>query len=163
MIDREVFTREMALLIDRFNRPFSKPVAARYYEILCEHLDTGDFELAARLAFARETYFPAPLRLVELVQPSAKVAAGEEWERVLEAVRRGSGAELSPAGQRALKEVGGLWRIGHSDELTQLPWIKREFVQAFEEFVQSRHRTDLRKQLEAGAKQLGLGGRELPS
>jgi hypothetical protein len=163
LIDRMTFAREMALLQERFNRELSDPILERYRETLSRHLTTEEFVLAARLAFDTETFWPAPMRLVELVQPSPKAAADQEWERILEAVRRNGQAELSAAGKSALKEVGGTWRIGHSDELTQLPWIKREFVSAFEEFEHRRHADTLRRQLEDGAKQLGIKRGELPS
>jgi hypothetical protein len=163
LIDKTTFAREMALLQERFNRELSRPILQRYQETLSRHLSTEEFVLAARLAFDTETFWPAPMRLVELVQPSPKAAAAAEWEAVMDAVRRNATAELSPAGKRALKEVGGTWRIRHSDELTQLPWIRKAFVEEYEGYERTRHADELRRELEDSAKALGMSRGELPS
>lgn len=163
MIDENVFTREIALLLERFNRQLSGPVIQRYHETLSKHLTTEEFVLAARLAFESEQFWPAPMRLVELVQSSPKAAAEAEWEAIMEAVRRNGTADLSPAGKRALKQVGGTWRVSHSDELTQLPWIRKAFVEEFEGYERSRHAEQLRRELEDTAKAIGSGRGKLPS
>ena len=151
MIEREVFTREMALLAERFTRTLSAPVAARYYETLSANLTTLEFAVAARILFDEETFWPAPARFIEAVKPSGEAAAQDEWEKLLEAIRKNTRAELSEAGLYALKNVGGTWRIGQSHEVDQLPFIKREFLEAYQAFGKRQTAQEMMLTLEATA------------
>ena len=141
MIDHTAFGREMALLSERFNRQVSKPVMARYFETLNASLSTEQFEAAARTIFDHDTFWPAPVRFLEIagVDPSSEAEAA--WELALAEASRGEAQPMSaydPAHAAALTAVGKNRRIGQTNE-DRLPFVKREFIAAYKAHKERAH------------------------
>lgn len=132
MIDATVFTREMALICERFDRRMSKPVMTRYYETLSARLDTIQFELAARRVFDEETFFPSPQAFLSKLGDSVEASAEEEWTLALKGASQGRLPDgLSNAGAYALQAIGGLARLGRANESYEVPRLKKAFLNAY--------------------------------
>lgn len=135
MIDRETFAREWAIMQNRFDKKFSDLVVARYYEVLSKQLSTEQFQAACLAAFTEDDFFPTPEKLIKRVQPDANQLALTAWESVLKAASNVSqGVALCAAGDRALRSVGGLSAVGYADTYTQIPHIRRNFLEAFKTY-----------------------------
>jgi hypothetical protein len=111
MIDQGIFGKEITILCERFDRALTKPVMARYYEILTVQMDTAQFEMASRRIFAEETFFPSPATFIEKALGSIKNNAELEWLRLMEAQTKNERCELSQSGRRALTAIGGTWAL----------------------------------------------------
>jgi hypothetical protein len=147
VIDKSIFGREMTLLADRFNRDISKPVIARYFEFLNAHLATDEFVAAARVVFDHDQFWPAPVRFLEAAGVDPKSEADAAWELSLSEARRGIARPLSeydPGHAAALSAVGKNHRIGQTRE-DQLPFLKRDFVNAFVAHRERKNHPELEK------------------
>lgn len=139
-IDRNVFLREMALLAERFSRPeLSEPIVARYFETLNKHVNTREFETAARIIFDGDQFWPAPLRFVEAVHGNPKAMADEAWTEMLSFAKQGQYPPLEtlPAATRAGLEVAPLREIMYASEF-ELNRLKRDFVAAYQRSGEER-------------------------
>lgn len=152
MIDPEVFSREWEIMQSRFDKKFSEAVIGRYYQVLSKQLTTEQFLAACLAAFTEDEFFPTPEKLVSRVKPDFNQLALEAWDRVLAAASRSSRAvALCEAGERALRSVGGLSGIGYADVHTQLPHLRRNFLEAFKTCADAQMREERVQALPAGA------------
>jgi hypothetical protein len=126
-LDRTVFTREIALLAERFNRDLTGPVIALYYDMLSHQLSTDEFTQACRALFFGGTFFPRPAELIHAVRGSAEDRAQLEWMELLEKHNRGERANLSHAGREAYKAIGGHYAMQSQDGGI----LKRDFTAAY--------------------------------
>lgn len=129
-IDRTVFTREFTLLLERFGKDPHQLMTARYFEYLDARLTTPQFEQAARIIFAEDQFWPAPIRFIHAAKGDPHQLARQEWDELLTAAAQGQLANLSPAGQRALRAVGG-WRSIAFAQDGALPTLRRAFLDSF--------------------------------
>lgn len=131
-LDRRVFLREMALLAERFNRPeLSEPLIARYYDTLNGRLTTPDFERAARAIFDGDTFWPAPLRFVEVVQGNPKAMADDAWTRLLQAMRSGRPHDAPAEAIATLRRSGATFRDLMEATEYRLTQLERGFKSAY--------------------------------
>lgn len=61
------------------------------------------------------------------------------WDRILRLCARGETniASFDQAAQKAIRAVGGMQYLGYAPH-EQLPWIKKDFVRAYEEFCNAQ-------------------------
>lgn len=130
-LDKRVFLREMAVLAELFNRPqLSDPLVARYYEYLSARMTTTEFEAAAKRIFEEERYWPAPITFLHAVKGDPARKAREEWDALLEKAARNELSELSEAGKKALKALGGWSTVAYADQ-GRLPSLRRAFLESY--------------------------------
>lgn len=137
MIEAQVFTAKFDLLTKRFGKELHEKVFTEYYRMLSQHLTTEQFIEACDRAFFEDDYFPSPQKLVDKVKERPENKAREEWEKIMEAIRRGMNPDISDAGRRALRAIGGFSAVGQANTETQLPWLRKEFLQCYGESVNS--------------------------
>lgn len=135
MIDDVTFTAEMTILASRFPGASNMPneVIARYYEYLSPRMSTEEFQAAARQIFALDTFWPAPVRFLEVVKGNPKAMADDAWAAMLAHARKGSYPELAtlPPATRAALKAAPLREIMYASEY-ELNRLKREFVDAYQ-------------------------------
>lgn len=130
-LDKRVFLREMAVLAELFNRPqLSDPLIARYYEYLNTRMTTDEFEAAARRIFEEERYWPAPITFLHAAKGDPKLLARQEWDALIERAAKSELAELSDAGKRALRALGGWAAVAYADQ-ARLPSLRRAFLESY--------------------------------
>jgi len=129
-IDKNVFTREFTLLLERFGKDPHALMTARYFEYLDARLDTGQFEVAARAIFAEDAFWPAPIRFLHAAKGDPAQLARQEWDRLLEDAAKGDLAPLSDAGKAALRAIGGWSRVAYAQE-GALPSIRKAFLETY--------------------------------
>lgn len=85
MISQQQFIEAFAILEDRFNRELSAPTISAYHSILSEELTVEEFQQACRECFRRDTFFPAPQRLIDLARGGSEEEQAEQaWHAVQE-------------------------------------------------------------------------------
>lgn len=148
MIDKEIFAQRMGLLAGRIGRELEAPVFREYYTQLSDMLTTQQFVAATALAFhtwsAEYRNWPSPKQLVELIAPveEPELSAGEAFERVLAiagryvhspdfAQRMADIQQLGANTVRAFRAAGGFRDFSNPLE-SELPWLRKRFVQAYE-------------------------------
>ncbi len=131
MISEELFLKEISVLESRFGRSLENAVFEGYYQFLNEKLSNDQFSAACRRVFAEEDFFPSPAKFVEKVKANTEDLAVLEWERVCVAAQNQSPLQLSPAGERALKGVGGLSAVGYADIEFGIPRLRKEFLASY--------------------------------
>lgn len=132
MIDKKIFVQEMAVLCDRFGRELTQPVLDRYYESLSEKLNTQQFKTASKSIFIEEEFFPSPQKFFQKVLANTEDLAVLEWERVLNAAAQANyDIELTEAGKKAVRALGGISAIGRADLEFAVPRIRKEFIQSY--------------------------------
>jgi hypothetical protein len=133
VIDTDIFTAEMELLAERFNRQVSDPVFARYYDLISAHLTTAEFQQAAIAIFNEDRFFPAPADFVHRVHGDVESQAEREWAELLRAIKAGERSNITDVGRKALAAVGGTWAIENCDSDKDLGFKRREFVKAYKD------------------------------
>lgn len=73
MIDKTQFLTGFTVLCERFNKTFSDPTIAAYYQALNPHLTDESWLAAWNACFASDEFFPSPQRLIELARQSQPV------------------------------------------------------------------------------------------
>lgn len=134
MIDKATFAAEMTILRDRFGRrDMTAETIARYLDFLEERLSTEDFVRAAREIFNKDTFWPSPVRFLEVVKGDPKAMADDAWAAMLAHARKGSYPELAtlPPATRAALKAAPLREIMYASEY-ELNRLKREFVDAYQ-------------------------------
>lgn len=132
-LDLQSFMAEWTVLLERFGREPSNVVALGYYESL-KVLTLSQFKFAARRVFVECDTLPSPRRILEMVIPPAKDRAVVEWDAILTAISRGKDAELSETGFKALRSVGGRTSVGQCNIMTEMPHMRRNFIEAYVSF-----------------------------
>lgn len=135
MIDLNTFEQKFSLLVGRFGKELPSEVIAEYYRMLCDRMTTEQFCQACDLVFFEEDFFPSPQRLLDKVKAKQSDLAVQEWERILKASTGNYPlVELSEPGQKALRSIGGLSVVGYANTQTQLPFLRRDFLEACSSF-----------------------------
>lgn len=138
MIDEGVFKNEWADLCERFrltgeDEPSQRQMK-RYYSYLSERMDTDSFREASEAVWARREFFPKPTDFVEAVQGDAEERAHEVWDAVLEMASDWRNARpsevLDEAGQKALRQVGGVKKLALMDK-ADLDFRRKDFIAAY--------------------------------
>lgn len=142
MIDRTVFAAKFGLLLKRFDKQIDDEIIKEYYRLLNPEMSTDEFIKAYERCFFEEDFFPSPQKLVDKVRTDSKVTGLQEWEKIMDAAKRGTVAtDLSGNAYKALQAAGGYSAVHYADTRTQLPHIKREFLEAFASIEQSERVT----------------------
>lgn len=85
MITKKHFTEAIAILEDRFNREHSGPTLAAYFDVIRAELTVDEFQRACRECFRRDTFFPAPQRLIDLARGGSEEDLAERsWHELLQ-------------------------------------------------------------------------------
>lgn len=117
--------------------PTSDTLAA--YWISISHLDDDVFMQAVGMCLRECTFYPKPaeiLQRVERILASAGVLPAEPEEAWAEILKKISGPESNLSNesiQRAVRELGGLRRIGQAHVENELPHIRRNFITRYAE------------------------------
>lgn len=135
--DKPKFIAGMATLAGAFGRMVDGPVQVAYWRVLAPKLSLEEFEHAVSVAIERESYWPSPATLLEVVRPK------DEAQRALSGVvgwLRDCGghlhaphsefAALPPEVKAGIKAVGGLRAISLAT-VDQMPRFERLFSEAF--------------------------------
>lgn len=135
--DKPKFVAGLAILAGAFGRMVDAPVQKAYWRVLAPKLSIEEFEHAVGQAIEKETYWPSPAVLLEVVRPK------DEAQRALSGVvgwLRDCGGHLHaphedfqklPAETRAgIAAVGGLRAISLA-HVEDMPRIERLFSQGF--------------------------------
>lgn len=109
MIDLTAFNDAFRSLSTRFGRAYDANQAAAYHEFLDDHLDTPQFQAAARTIWATAKWWPRPADFL-------MVGSGDEWHRVTLWMDPAASPQkrdehwgaLSTRAQTAVKRIGGL-------------------------------------------------------
>jgi len=132
MLDKPTFVKELKALGDRFNRTVSNDMVARYYQEI-QHMTSSDFMEAVRVIYRNDTFWPSPARFLQAVGLDSETQAQQAWERILKLASTGStSGSLTEPERDAIKAVGGLARLGRSDE-RDLPFKRKEFLLAYKQ------------------------------
>jgi len=133
-IDRGVFVEWMEELDAHFPGDRSERVVAVYWAQLSEQMSTQDFEQACVEMLGSREYFPPWREFVTAVEGDDYSAAMEAWERVLEMAsdwRRACPSEqLNEAGQRALRQVGGIRKLAMMNR-EDIDFRRKDFLAAY--------------------------------
>lgn len=142
MIDQGIFRNEWAILEDRFNRKFSRPVQARFFQILNERMNTEAFRFACQVAFAECEFFPTPEQLAAF---SATEELGlDQWELCLR-IMEGEPEifdRMTESGKRTVKALGGYEHLRNT-RLESIPFVRKEFLAIYAERLQGQERGNL--------------------
>lgn len=150
MIDRHVFVREFAMLLDRFGREMSAPGIDRYRTFLNAQLTTSEFEAAARIIFEEDQWFPSPRRFVDAARGNAKELAESEWDNLLQQTRDAHFHDSTPprlteAGRAALKAAGGWSAVARAESDYSLNKTRNTFIAAYQDATTGPSRPQLDK------------------
>lgn len=131
-INAVTFAAEMTLLRDRFSRKdMTEEVTARYHDFLNQHLTTEEFVTAARAIFNDDTFWPSPMRFLEVIHRDPKGKAQLAWRLMLEHAKAGHFPPLNDLDEatRAALKAAPMREIMSADEFT-LKRLQRDFVDA---------------------------------
>jgi hypothetical protein len=132
VIDDITFAGEMTILQDRFGRrDITSETLARYYDYLSPRMNTETFTVAAREIFNRDTFWPSPLRFLEVLKGNPKALADDAWSRLIAAASKGAHPLLSDIEERALSAVGGFREIMYAEGNYKQDQLRKQFVGAY--------------------------------
>ncbi len=132
-VDKAVFTELLDALTEYYNRKMSAPVAKAWYKAIGNQMTTEQFQEAFERVILNEEYMPTPRKLLELIKGNSEELSLDEWEKCFLAASRGDRevvSSLSPAGQFALRSVGGIHGLGMSEEKDR-QWLMKRFIEAW--------------------------------
>jgi hypothetical protein len=143
VIERQVFNAWMAVLADRFNRPFEAPTIKVWYAILTQELSTTEFETAAAVAFRQCPYWPSPKELIEFVRPQCdhRSEAAEKFRELQELAETTTPgvrfwradvieANLGSLALSAFRRIGGNERLRNLDA-GDFQYARRDFIEMY--------------------------------
>jgi hypothetical protein len=156
VIDKEIFVQRIALLAGRIGRDLEGPVQAEYYVQLSAALTTEQFHAATAIAFhswnAEYRNWPSPAQLIEYVVPVTKpsLSAAEAFDKVLKIASRHPASAgfatreqdiqlLGATTARAFRAAGGFREFTNALE-SDVPWLRKRFVELFEASCESAER-----------------------
>jgi hypothetical protein len=135
MIPDEVFSGQMAMVLDWCQTTLPDPVLRRYQENLSAVLSETQFRLAISKILTeippRASALPSIKQILEQVRMSADERGLIDWEKILifQERRRTEPImlDLSQPGDRALKLIGGVDALAEAS-LTQISFMRRDFL-----------------------------------
>lgn len=128
MLDKRIFTEQMSVLADRFDRKLSQPVAKSYFETLSNSLTTEEFLSAAKRIFHESVFWPSPAEFVDKAKGKVEDAAQLEWMEVMAAIAKGRKAQLGESGKAALEAIGGRWAVRNTENVS---FLRKDFIAAY--------------------------------
>ncbi len=144
-MDKKHFVPLLDKLANTFGVELRLPRIEAYWELLGDMPDDV-FAAACRACMIEEQFFPVPATIIRYARTHAGdgEACEREWQAVLRAARsytpiRGPWEPEDVAAARALRAIGGVGTVAHSDA-KQVPWLRKEF--AAEYAVAARAVTD---------------------
>lgn len=165
-INRDLFTSWIEELDDHFPGERSPRIIAVYWRALSDRMDTDAFEAACVRILGEREYFPPWKAFVEAVRGDSEEGAMEAWDRVLEMAKDWRNAkpseELSEAGQKALRQVGGVKKLALMDR-NDLDFRRNDFMSAYKAAAASVERTreELPPMSEEGQEAIQAAGADL--
>lgn len=130
VINQDLFAFWMEELSGFYGKNLSQVAFGIYYRKLSEQMNDQQFQFAVEEAIVNHKFMPTVQELVELGVGNSDVLAANEWELCVKAAARADKTMLSgltPQGQAALKLVGGINKIGQTEE-EGLRWIQKSFM-----------------------------------
>ena len=139
IVTEETFAKGMRMLAATWpDRSPSKDTLAAYWMAI-GHVDDTVFMQAAGMCLRECTFYPKPaeiLQRVERILANAGALPMEPetaWSHVMGNLRAREAELENNAIQRAVREVGGLRRIGQANVDSELPFIRRDFINRYTE------------------------------
>ena len=132
-IDINFFAELLNELAGYFGKSITPFVRKAWYKKLGNQLSDAQFASAVEQALTSKQFMPTAEELLELVKGNVEVIALDEWEKCLAAASRGDREvvpTLSPAGQVALRSVGGIHALGMSEEKDH-QWLMKKFIEIY--------------------------------
>lgn len=157
-IDIDFFAELLNELAGYFNKSISPFVRKAWYKKLGSQLTNDQFAAAVEQAITSKQFMPTAEELLELVKGNSEVIALDEWEKCLAAASRGDReviSSLSPAGQVALRSVGGIHALGMSEQKDH-QWLMKKFIEIWKSIP-----ADQRPALPAGQEKQVLPSAEI--
>lgn len=133
MINRDIFDKEIKILANWFGRDFIPEVLNRLYDRLnANGLTEEEFSKACLTLFDTSNHFPNPQAFLDAARGDRESLAIKEWEQVVKAAASSSPEyflkNISDAGMAAIKEIGGLRKLGRMEQ-KELTFIRKEFIE----------------------------------
>lgn len=129
-VDIDFFAELLNELAGYFNKSITPFVRKAWYKKLGSQLTNEQFAIAVEQAITSKQFMPTAEELIEAIRGNFDIVALEEWDKCLLAASRGDRevvSTLSPAGQVALKSVGGIHALGQSEEKDH-QWLQKKFI-----------------------------------
>lgn len=129
-VDKVIFADLLDEMAGYFGRNLTPFIKKAWYKALGDKLTTEQFIQAVEHAVTAKEFMPTAQTLLEAVKGNSDISALEEWNKCLVAASRGDRgvvSSLSPAGQVALKSVGGIHALGQSEEKDH-QWLQKKFI-----------------------------------
>lgn len=139
--DRPRFAAIVTGLAELKGRQLSKAALDIFWASM-RHWPITEFELAASLLARSCEFMPAPNNFEDL-RRAARPTPAEVWGVILEAARHGETPALSPAGERALRSIGGIKAVMMSDT-SKTHFLANRFTEYFESMQES---DDIREEM----------------
>lgn len=100
-------------------------------------LEEGDIRVAITNCIYSPDDFPTIGKLIASIKPDTKLSAENEWQKVMEHIRRrGSHVPIEDASlAQAVRAVGGLVALGNCDD-EQIDFKRREFLERYERIAE---------------------------
>lgn len=148
MINPDVFTQQMSLLEEWSGRTLSEPMFDVFQESLNPHLTTEEFIGAVKRIIREEIPYGFP-PIVSILKKAGKTAdqkAAIEWGLIMtheyNSYEHSLPDGLSRIGYAALKRVGGIRAVKHTDGY-QLGACQKIFTEAYEQYFANPEQADL--------------------
>ena len=148
MINKELFSQQMASLLIWFDTEITNPHLELFYNSLSESLTEEEFLISCKIIFETtpkkyKGYFPCVKDFVTAARGDQKARALKLWVRLLANVRASKGNDFERNSTQVIKDaiasVGGIQVIVNTPD-QELKWIKKDFIDALLAFKQMETR-----------------------
>jgi hypothetical protein len=163
MIDPIVFTEQMTDLQEWYDVELSDRIIDRFYRALNTRLDTEQFLVACQVVWETvKQYrgnFPLVKDFVEAVHGTVEDQGLKQWSLVSAKLDSPSSQDkyvLTPLGEKALKDIGGIESLLQG-QVSDRVWQEKRFLSAYTRVGRVSQRNDVAKQL-TGRSILELNG-----
>lgn len=129
-IDITLFAQLLDELASYYGRKITPFIQKAWYKKLGSQMTDDQFIAAVEDAITSKDFMPTAQALLDTIKGNLEILALEEWEKCLLAASRGdreATKNLSPAGQMALRSLGGIHLLGQSEE-KEHQWLQKKFV-----------------------------------
>lgn len=118
---------------------------AKVWSVVLADVSFSDAKMATIEICRSDKRFPVPARLLEVIRNNKKQSSIEEppesiWERLMKLAQRGDvgeeefEAKESARTKKAVGSIGGFRHLRYGD-LSSMPFVRRDFIAAYNEFV----------------------------
>lgn len=138
-MDRNQFTAYLGDFIDAYDKQSGKILGnslafGAWYQYLSANLSEEELKPALQNALICFEFLPSPKQVVEAFKGTKEAIALEEFQDCLEASKNGNYQNLllSPQGEKALRSVGGLSRLGREETENLYRFVQKDFVRLWQ-------------------------------